>query len=101
MTNIHIDTDEIGFIATMAGYDTETHDTEGNRIDLSIDSRHNYFGTVVIDTESAHRIGDLFITMRSIANGTFAEADSFYKTLVELDPEWVKENRVSRESFIR
>jgi hypothetical protein len=83
-------------------YDDSTPAYVGSGIRATLQSNDAmHFDRVIIDTESAHRIGDIFTMMKREANGTHYASDTFYDLIVALDPLWCEENNVTRQSFLK
>jgi hypothetical protein len=78
--------------------DVAPHEGAAIRLEASShDAMH--FGQVIIDSESAHRIGDIYARMRAKSNGTHYYSDVSYDLLVALDAAWVEQNHITRETF--
>lgn len=92
MTDITISTEDIYIKASKP-------DEDASAIEVTLDSHDNYFGRVVIDDESAHRIGDMFHLMRRIGDQTVEQANLFYTILAELDADWLAEQKMTRQNF--
>jgi len=78
--------------------DVRAHVGTSIRVEInSHDAMH--FGQVIIDSESSHRVGDIFTAMRANSNGTHYYADVCYDLLVSLDAQWVEDNKITRETL--